>query len=180
VKLTKDEDEGRTLFFSSLTNCSSCHLQDTSISSRRETFTSYRYFNIGIPANQAVRKVNGQPAGHIDRGLRDNPAVNDDAQSGKFRVPSLRNVAVTAPYMHNGVFRDLHTAIFFYNQHLVKNAQNAINPETGQAWGPPEVPATVDRDKLSLGQPLGEDRIALIIAFLKTLTDQRFEPLLKK
>ncbi len=180
VKLTADEEQGRTLFFSTLTNCVSCHLLKSTSLGQHETFTNYHYFNIGVPANPTVRRVNGQPAGYIDGGLRDNLAVKDDAQSGKFRVPSLRNVAVTAPYMHNGVFKDLYTAIFFYNQHLVKNAQNAVNPETGQRWDPPEVPTTVDRDKLTQGQPLDEERIALIIAFLKTLTDQRLEPLLKK
>lgn len=179
VKLTADEDQGRVLFFSSLTNCTSCHLLETTHLASRETFSSYRYFNIGLPANHAARAVNGR-AGTVDRGLAANPTVNDERQVGKFRVPTLRNVAVTAPYMHNGVFRDLHTAIFFYNQHLVKNADNAINPETGQAWGAPEVPATVEHDKLALGQPLDDERIALIVAFLNTLTDKRFEPLLKK
>lgn len=180
LKLSEDEEQGRVLFFSTLTNCTSCHLLEATPSSARETFSNYRYFNIGIPANAAVRRVNGLPHAHIDRGLRDNPLVSDDAQSGRFRVPSLRNVAVTAPYMHNGVFKDLYTAVFFYNQYLVKNAHNALNPETGRPWGPPEVAATVDHDELALGQPLDDARIALIIAFLKTLTDQRLEPLLKK
>ena len=180
LKLSEDEEQGRVLFFSTLTNCTSCHLLEASPSSARETFSNYRYFNLGIPANAAVRRLNGLPQTHIDRGLRDNPLVSDDAQSGRFRVPTLRNVAVTAPYMHNGVFKDLHTAIFFYNQYLVKNAANTLNPETSRPWQPPEVAATIDRAELALGQPLDEERIALIIAFLKTLTDQRLEPLLKK
>ena len=180
LQLTADEEQGRVLFFSTLTNCSLCHQLETTRFGERETFTNYRYFNIGIPANAAVRRVNGYAAGQVDRGLRDNPAVSDDAQSGKFRVPTLRNVAVTGPYMHNGVFKDLRTTVFFYNQHLVKNAVNAINPETGQRWTPPEVPGTVDRELLGQGQPLDDERIDLIIAFLRTLTDQRLEPLLKK
>ncbi len=179
LKLSEDEEQGRVLFFSTLTNCTSCHMLETTHLATRETFSNYRYFNIGVPANAAVRDLNGLGAGHVDGGLRNNPQVGNDAQRGKFRVPTLRNVAVSAPYMHNGVFARLSTAIFFYNQHLVKNAHNAINPETGQPWGPPEVPATLDRDKLALGQPLDEERIGLIVAFLKTLTDQRFEPLLK-
>ena len=179
LKLSADEEQGRVLFFSTLTNCTSCHLLETTHLADRETFSNYRYFNIGIPANAAVRQVNGRPPGHIDRGLRDNPAVSDDAQSGKFRVPTMSNVAVTAPYMHNGVFKDLHTAIFFYNQHLVKNAHNALNPETGRPWGTPEVAATVDRHTLALGQRLYEERIGLFITFLKTLNARRIEPLLK-
>lgn len=178
VKLSAEEDQGRVLFFSSLTNCTSCHLLETTHLAAGETFSNYGYFNIGLPPHGAARAANGK-AGTIDRGLGANPAVNDVRQDGKFRVPTLRNVAVTAPYMHNGVFKELATAVFFYNQHLVKNAHNTINPETGKPWGAPEVPATVEHDKLALGQPLDEERIALIVAFLKTLTDKRYEPLLK-
>ena len=180
LELSADEEQGRTLFFSSLINCSSCHLQNLAVTLARDSFSNFRYFNIGLPANVALRARNGRGPAPVDGGLGDNPRVNDVREAGKFRVPSLRNVALTAPYMHNGVFQDLHTAIFFYNQHLVKNAANAINPETGQPWGPPEVAATVDRELLGQGQPLDEERIGLIIAFLRTLTDQRLEPLLKK
>ena len=180
LQLNADEEQGRTLFFSSLINCSSCHLQNLAVTLARDSFSNFRYFNIGLPANVALRARNGRRPVPVDGGLGDNPRVNDVREAGKFRVPSLRNVALTAPYMHNGVFKDLRTAIFFYNQHLVKNAANAINPETGQPWGPPEVAATVDRELLRQGQPLDEERIGLIIAFLRTLTDQRLEPLLKK
>ena len=179
LTLRDDEEQGRVLFFSSLTNCTRCHLADSASSRHHESFSNFRYFNIGLPANAAVRARNGRGPQQVDAGLGDNPAVNDPREAGKFRVPSLRNVALTAPYMHNGVFKDLYTAIFFYNQHLVKNAANAVNPETGQAWGPAEVVATVDHALLSQGQPLDEQRIALIIAFLRTLTDRRLEPLLK-
>lgn len=173
--LTKDEELGRMLFFSSLTNCSSCHVLDPA-TNRREPFTGFQYFNIGVPANASVRAINGHSA--TDRGLRDNPAVTDDSMAGKFRVPSLRNVAVTAPYMHNGVFRELTTVLFFYNQYLAANERNATNPETVAHWDPPEIPATVDRKLLRAGQPLDDARIASLIAFLRTLTDQRYEALL--
>jgi cytochrome c peroxidase len=180
LELTADEEQGRKLFFSTLMNCTSCHLQDSSNIRPHDSFSNFRYFNIGLPANLALRASNGLGAQHIDRGLGDNPLVNDPREAGKFRVPTLRNIALTAPYMHNGVFKDLRTAIFFYNKHLVNNANNAINPETGQPWGPPEVAANIDHELLRQGQPLDDERIGLIIAFLRTLTDQRLEPLLKK
>ena len=180
LELSADEEQGRKLFFSSLTNCTACHLQDTSNTRPHDSFSNFRYFNIGLPANAALRARNGRGAQQIDRGLGDNPLVNDPREAGKFRVPTLRNVALTAPYMHNGVFKDLYTSIFFYNKHLVNNAANAVNPETGQPWGPPEVAANIDHDLLVQGQPLDDERIALIIAFLRTLTDRRLEPLLKK
>ena len=57
------------------------------------------------------------PAGYqyLDAGLADNPLVNPQAERGKFKVPTLRNIAITAPYMHNGVFATLNEAIEFYN-----------------------------------------------------------------
>ena len=178
--LTADEEFGRMLFFSALTSCSTCHVLGPVGSEPEELFTNFGYFNIGVPVNSAVRAVNGHPAAVVDRGLRDNPVVTDDTQSGRFRVPTLRNVAVTAPYMHNGVFRDLATVVFFYNQYLIENEANLINPETHLHWGAPEIPATVDRARLRVGQPMDDERIALLVAFLRTLTDQRFEARLEQ
>ena len=42
-----------------------------------------------------------------DKGLNANKTINDEIHNGKHKVPTLRNVMVTAPYMHNGVFKDL-------------------------------------------------------------------------
>ena len=156
-------------FFSQLTNCSSCHLLAAGTVSGREPFTNYRFHNIGIPVNETVRSLNGSEPGFRDRGLVAHPAVDDSAALGKFKVPSLRNVAVTAPYMHNGVFRKLETAIHFYNQFVVDNASTRINPETNAPWGIPEVAATIDRELLSEGQPLDPQRIGALVAFLRTL-----------
>jgi len=180
VTLTADEEFGRMLFFSALTSCSTCHALSPVGARPEEPFTNFGYFNIGVPINTAVRARNGHAAVSVDRGLRDNPAVTDDKQSGRFRVPTLRNVAVTAPYMHNGVFRELATVVFFYNQYLVENEANLINPETHRHWGAPEIPATVDRARLRVGQPMDDERIAFLVAFLRTLTDQRFEVLLEQ
>ena len=177
LSLTREEELGRMLFFSSLTNCSNCHVLDKTATDRREPFTSYRYFNIGVPPNVAVRSANGRAA--TDRGLRDNPDIHDDALAGKFRVPTLRNVAVTGPYMHNGVFRDLGTVLMFYNQYLAINEQNLTNPETGRHWVAPEVPDTIDRDLLRTGLPLDDARIQALTAFLRALTDQRYEAILQ-
>lgn len=61
-----------------------------------------------MPSNQALIKLNKLAADYVDNGLLDNPMVKgDEKQKGKFKVPTLRNIGVTAPYMHNGVFRDL-------------------------------------------------------------------------
>jgi cytochrome c peroxidase len=179
VQLTEEEELGRLLFFSSLTNCVTCHTLNRLESSARETFTDHRYYNIGVPTNIRVRQMNTLDESHRDLGLLENPAVDDPALAGKFRVPSLRNVAVTGPYMHNGVFQALSTAIFFYGKFTLSNRQSQINPETGQPWGQPEVAETVETDLLSQGQPITRERAELIATFLQTLTDQRYESLLQ-
>jgi cytochrome c peroxidase len=179
-ELTDEEEMGRLLFFSELVNCSRCHLLDRRENRPQEIFSNLRYHNIGVPANEAVRLRNGLGIHHVDRGLLDNPAVSDSAQAGRFRVPSLRNVAVTGPYMHNGVFRNLETAIVFYNRFLLGNNEGRINPETGQAWREPEVPETVALELLEQGQPLTAERVSQLVAFLETLTDRRYEHLLRR
>jgi cytochrome c peroxidase len=180
AELTRDEEIGRTLFFSELINCNRCHLIDRREYRPNEVFTNYRYHNIGIPANQQLRQQNGRGENHVDAGLAHNHLVNDTAQAGRFRVPSLRNVAVTGPYMHNGVFRKLETAILFYNRFLLGNDGRLVNPETGRPWDPPEVPVTIDAELLRGGQPLTEERVRHLVAFLETLTDARYEHLLKE
>jgi len=179
--LTDEEELGRLLFFSEqFTNCNLCHQLHKSQIAAEETFSNYEYHNIGVPVNHAARAVNGVPAGHVDRGLLDNPAVSDASENGKFKVPTLRNVAVTGPYMHNGVFEDLRTTILFYNKFNSKSAKRQINPETGEPWGDPEVDGTLSMKELTHGPALDDKRIDALVAFLKTLTDARYEPQLAK
>jgi cytochrome c peroxidase len=84
--------------------------------------------------------------------------TKDSSQLGLFKVPGLRNVALTAPYMHNGQFKTLREVISYYNK-------------------PDEIVAnSINRD-LSLSQPLGltEQEIVDLEAFLQALTDDRFK-----
>lgn len=178
LELTELEEMGRSVFFSPMTNCANCHVLQRAGVSPREPFTNYRYHNIGIPVNARVRAANGLGAAHRDEGLAANPAVDDAALAGKFKVPSLRNVAVTGPYMHNGVFRELRTAIAFYNRYVVRSTESLTNPETDAPWGEAEYPETIDLVLLSEGQPLDALRLDALVAFLEALTDRRYEPLL--
>ena len=178
VKLSPEEELGRLLFFSKqFTNCNICHQLHAGQAAPDETFSNYSYRNIGVPPNPAIL---AQPdrAGYIDHGLAENPAVADPAADGRFKVPTLRNVAVTGPYMHNGVFADLDTVVRFYNHYNARSAAAAINPRTGRSWAAPEVPDTVDLTDLRTGPALDDRRIAALVAFLRTLTDARYEPLL--
>lgn len=164
-EMTREEAIGREVFFSGLVNCIQCHLNEPDRVSPRETFTNHRYHNIGTPSNPNVPGPDPGLGGHLEQ----------PENTGRFRVPSLRNVAVTAPYMHNGVFADLETAVAFYGKYLLRNQRN---PETGRPWRAPAVPETVELDILSDGQPVDPDRVQHLSAFLRTLTDRRYEHLL--
>ena len=178
-EMTTLEELGMTLFFSQqFTNCNLCHQLKPAPHRAGETFSSYQYHNIGVPVNKAARAVNGAASDHIDRGLLDNPNIDDPVQAGKFKTPTLRNVAVTAPYMHNGVFRDLRTVVLFYDKYNSKSVKRQFNPETGARWRAPEVPENISLQELETGPALQERRIDALVAFLRTLTDRRYEHLL--
>lgn len=179
VELTKEEELGRVLFFSEqFTNCNQCHQLRKSPIDRQETFSDNRYHNIGVPQNPALFTEAGMTAGFVDDGLLANPAIEDPAQRGKFRTPTLRNVAITGPYMHNGLLQDLRTVVLFYNRYNSKSEAAKINPETGEAWGKIAVPGTLAVKELTHGPALDDRRVDALVAFLKTLTDQKYEHLL--
>jgi cytochrome c peroxidase len=176
--MTREEAVGRDLFFSDLTNCSLCHLANRDQRDARETFTSSEYHNIGVPTNNRLTQA-GETGKQADIGLAIRPEASA-VDRGKFRTPSLRNVAVTAPYMHNGVFSTLEAAVLFYGRHLVDQSIASVNPETNSPWREPEVAATVEKERLMQGQPLDHTRTRQLVAFLKTLTDRRYEHLLDR
>lgn len=179
-QLTEQEELGMTLFFSKqFSNCNECHQLNKRPLTQQETFSDYRFHNIGVPVNSLLRKANNSANDHVDQGLLNNPAVKDAQHQGKFKTPTLRNVAITGPYMHNGVFQDLKTVVAFYNQYNSKNPKNKINPETGKPWNRPEVQETLALDLLKKGSALDQKGIDAIVAFLKLLTDKRYEHLIK-
>ena len=92
-----------------------------------------------------------------DQGLADKTGSADDI--GKFRTPSLRNIAVSAPYMHDGSIASLEAVI----DHYVAGGRAA---RTGRP--PPQ------RSALVSGFALTEDERRDLIAFLRSLTDHDF------
>jgi len=178
-ELTEQEDLGMTLFFSDqFSNCNHCHQLGARPATEKEMFSDYTYHNIGVPVNTAVRTHNNTPEEYRDLGLFNHPKVNDTANIGKFKVPTLRNVAVTSPYMHNGVFKELETVVAFYNKYNSKNHKRKINPETNKPWEKPEVSENMSLEKLQSGPALDDKRIKALVAFMKLLTDKRFEHLI--
>lgn len=175
AKLTAQEERGHALFFdTNATNCSSCHqLQPQQAVKNGETFTNYRYYNIGTPRNPQLIAHNKLAADFVDLGLFENPNVKGDAaQKGKFKTPTLRNIAVTSPYMHNGVFKELKTVLLFLDSY--NNPARKLNPETGKPWDNAEFAPTIAHNKLK-AKALSDEDIAALEAFLNTLTDERYQ-----
>ncbi|MFW3328639.1 methylamine utilization protein MauG, partial [Aliarcobacter butzleri] len=113
----------------------------------------------------------------IDEGLLANSNVSDVAQKGKHKVPTLRNVAVTAPYMHNGVFKDLKTVVEFYDKY--NNKDRNIDPETNKPWDEPEVKDNISLQELKANK-LTDRKVEALVAFMKLLTDKKYEHLLEE
>lgn len=168
---------GKALFFSQqFTNCATCH-QLRPNSSQGETFSNFEYHNIGVPPNTANREFLSQDTTFKDRGLAANPAATGLGHEGKFKVPTLRNVAVTGPYMHNGVFKHLRTVVEFYD-HFLTASSHKLNPETGLPWAQPETPNTLSVTELEDGGALTTAEVESLVCFLYTLTDARYEHLI--
>lgn len=173
VLLSDTEQQGLELFMDEEKgNCAACHPVPTADSLDVDSlFTDFGYTNLGVPKNSLVRSLNGKGLRFVDEGLFDNAEVTDVDLKGAFRVVSLRNVAVTPPYMHNGAFGDLETVVHFINS---RDVPGALNPETGLPWQAAEVDATKNTDQIGdLG--LQAEEVSAIVAFLKTLTDERYE-----
>ncbi|OCL81589.1 cytochrome-c peroxidase [Arcobacter porcinus] len=173
--LTPLEDLGMSIFFSNNNNsCATCHVLKGE-DREGETFSNYEFHNIGVPINHKLRAKNG--AKEKDLGLLANPNINDEKQIGKYKTPSLRNVAVTGPYMHNGVFQDLRTVVLFYDKYNNKN--NTINPETNLPWDEAEHKDTIALKELKANAQ-NDRKVDALVAFMKLLTDKKYEHLIEE
>lgn len=166
VSLNEQEMRGLKLFEAEEKgNCAACHpskLDKTNKDEQRPLFTDFTYDNIGVPANTEnpfytqPKEFNPEGEKYIDKGL--GSIVKDKNHDGKFRVPTLRNIAKTAPYMHNGVFKTLKEVVDFYNTRDTKE------------WPKPEVSSNVNEDELG-DLKLTEQEVDDLVVFMKTLSD---------
>ena len=106
-----------------------------------------------------------QSQGFTNNGLDSNfsdigrgKTTGKDADAGKFSVPSLRNVAITAPYMHDGRFQTLAEVV----EHYCTGVKRSTTLDPNLAKHPDG------------GVPLSDEDKRALVAFLKTLTDARF------
>jgi len=175
-KLTQKEELGKALFFSNNnTNCATCHMLKGE-DMEGETFSNYEYHNIGTPSNPVLFERGIVKEGFVDLGLAKNPKAATKENEGKFKVPTLRNIAVSGPYMHNGVFKELRTVIEFYDKY--NNVSRKLNKENAKAWGEPEVAHSISTKELK-AKKLTDEKIDALISFLKLLTDKKYEHLIK-
>jgi len=122
-------------------------------------FTDFTFDNLGIPKSEHPLLENAP----VDLGL--GPIVEDMAENGKFKVMTVRNIGLSAPYGHNGYFERLKDIVHFYNTRDVPGSL-----PKGMSWDPPEYPDTVNFDELgNLG--LSDADEDALVEFMKTLSD---------
>ncbi|MRH99005.1 cytochrome-c peroxidase [Kriegella sp. EG-1] len=140
--LNDNEIEGMNVFRSFVARCAECHTPPL--------FTNQQFAVIGTPEPNGIQFDPGAQITFKDSTLR-----------GAFKVPSLRNIEKTAPYMHSGNFATLRETVEFYTQgrgHAVPKNENLIIH--WHIWEPNLTAYELDR----------------LVDFLKTLTDETFTP----
>lgn len=150
-------------------NCAACHVLDETNISGKALFTDFTYDNLGVPKNSELEAL-----GHRDLDIGLAATTGRDEDRGAFRVPTLRNIAVTAPYGHNGYFQTLEQIVDFYNTRDVKSrCKGSLSADEAQkqnCWPKPEIAENMNTEELGNLKLSTQDQKDLI-AFLRTLTD---------
>jgi cytochrome c peroxidase len=161
VVLTAAEDRGMKLFFGEKAECFHCHGSfnfNDQILHASSRLVETPFHNTGL---YNIDGKGGFP--EPNRGIFELTAKADDM--GSFRAPSLRNVEVTGPYMHDGSVASLEEALRIY---AAGGRLIASGPHAGDGRANPYKSDLIARIDLS------EQEQADIIQFLKTLTDHEF------
>jgi cytochrome c peroxidase len=142
--LTEPEKAGMNVFRSFVARCAECHTPPL--------FTNQQIAVIG------VREADGRAFDPGAETVYENPGLR-----GGFKVPSLRNVEQTAPYMHSGTFATLREAAEFYTLgrgHALPDEEKKRVSVHWHIWEP----------------NLSDDELDRLVDFLGTLSDERFKP----
>ncbi len=160
--------------------CSVCHFGPN--------FTNGEFNEIGIPIvlpdgtrdsgrYRGIKLMQASPY-NLLRGYNDDPARASAASArhvtlvtrnfGEFKVPSLRNVALTAPYMHNGALATLRDVVRHYSEIDVSRLHQGPHD-----YNPDGTPVLVEPELLLRPLKLTETEIGDLVAFLESLTEKR-------
>jgi cytochrome c peroxidase len=134
---TAEENRGKAIFLGPIGGCAACH--------GSESFTAPG------PKNNGLELVS------VDRGI--GAIVNNASRDGQFKVPSLKNIELSAPYMHDGRFSTLEDVVEHYSSGVLPHPN--LSNELKQPNGQPRNANLTTQDK------------AALVAFLKTLTDRQ-------
>jgi len=176
AQFTVQEERGLSLFtIAQKGNCASCHaMNPDSRNSRDSLFTDFGFHALGVPRNPDVAIPGKFDMGYCEP-LPDG-LPGRERWCGWFKTPTLRNVARTAPYMHNGRFATLREAVAFY-------ATRDTHPERWYPNGekfddlPPPLRGNVDlvtrpyHRRPGQRPALNDEEVDDIVAFLQTLSD---------
>ncbi|MFV5684473.1 cytochrome-c peroxidase [Flavobacterium sp. GB2R13] len=142
-----DEIAGFNLF-AGKAKCATCHFIPLTNGTVPPSFVKSESEVLGVP--DATKKM--------DADLGKFELTKAEINRNSFKTPTLRNIALTVPYMHNGVFKTLEEVIDFYNE------------GGGNGLGFNLLNQTLPEDKLNLTDLEKKQ----LIAFMKTLTDKKF------
>jgi cytochrome c peroxidase len=159
--LSDEARKGYVLFNSEKLECFHCHvgfnLSDHT-TFKNKPFIDRIYHNTGL---YNIDGEGGYPAPNT--GLHAVTGIAEDM--GKFKAPSLRNIAVTAPYMHDGSIATLDEVLdhYMHGGRVIAEGENAGDGSTSPM-----------KDPLIRGFELSEEERTAVIAFLNSLTDEKF------
>ncbi|MCD6018699.1 MAG: cytochrome-c peroxidase [Bacteroidetes bacterium] len=141
--LTPDERQGSAIFQNK--GCAGCHAGNN-----LRGWNDLSFANIGLDYD------------YPDKGM--GALTADASQNGVFKIPSLRNVALTAPYMHDGRYATLEQVVEHYNSGIIYNP--TLSPQLKKMD-----PITYQPMNEAVKMNMSDDDKRCLVAFLKTLTD---------
>jgi len=148
--LNDQEIDGMNLFMGKA-KCATCHFTPIFNGTVPPSYSKTEHEVIGTPNEASGKKLSPDLGRYLYNKM---PQL-----VGAFKTPTVRNVALTAPYMHNGVFKTLEEVVSFYNKGGGKGLGYEVENQT------------LPFDKLNL--TVKEEKA--LVAFMKTLTDKRYQ-----